>query len=400
MNTTDSSIMAALEQLEATEANLIKLERLWDELEAMVPEGVEFGSNFQYEDRTRAFTALVGSMPMIDGWKPEAELHSFDEIAQNRLDAMELGETHIVSSVEAAILEPGRELREYRFRLNNMRKAVIREALIGLIDQIDADIRKIRELAGPNPEHGTKLPGEAFIEIREHLEQIGVLLGSSVPKPVRWGDMRRHMGFGYVGDLDDIENVDWPQIKTALRADFYGMNEAVPVAVADLSSLVAARPIGQVTTALAWHQINAETFERLIFTLIGLATGYENPAWLMRTQAPDRGRDLSATRVIQDDLSGTTRKRVIIQCKHWLSRSIAPSDIAEAKEQMALWSNPRVDILIFATSGRFTADAVAIVEAHNASGTLPYIELWPESHLERILAARPAIIGEFSLRGH
>ena len=399
MNSTESPIMAALEQFEATEANLIKLERLWDELEKMMPQGVTFGSNFEYEDRTRAFAALMGSLPMIDSWKPTAALYSLDEIAQNRLDAMELGEAQVVSSVESAILEPGRELREYRFRLNNMRKAVIREALIGLIDQVDADIRKVREMAGPAPEHGTKLPNEAFSEMREHLEQIGVLLGSSVAKPVRWGDMRRHMGFGYVGDLDDIENFDWPQIKAALRADFYGVNEAVPVEVADLASLVAARPTGPVTTALAWDRIDAETFERLIFTLIGSAPGYENPAWLMRTQAPDRGRDLSVTRIIQDDLSGTTRLRVIIQCKHWLSKSVAVSDIAEAKEQMAMWNNPRVDVLVFATSGRFTADAVSVVEAHNATGALPRIELWAESHLERILAARPAIIGEFGLRG-
>jgi hypothetical protein len=67
---------------------------------------------------------------------------------------------------------------------------------------------------------------------------------------------------------------------------------------------------------------------------------------------------------------------------------------------MTLWPAPRVDVLLFATSGRFTSDAVATIEAHNAAGSLPRIEMWPESHLERLLAARPAVIAEFGLRGH
>ena len=65
---------------------------------------------------------------------------------------------------------------------------------------------------------------------------------------------------------------------------------------------------------------------------------------------------------------------------------------------MALWSNPRVDVLTIATSGRFTADAVAWIESHNASGASIKIEMWPESHLERVLAGRPAVIAEFGLR--
>jgi hypothetical protein len=104
------------------------------------------------------------------------------------------------------------------------------------------------------------------------------------------------------------------------------------------------------------------------------------------------------TRVSNDDLAGALRHRVIIQCKHWLSRSVSLPEAAAAKEQMALWSDPRVDVLVIATSGRFTADAVSWIERHNASTGLPRIEMWPESHLERLLAARPALIAEFNLR--
>lgn len=118
----------------------------------------------------------------------------------------------------------------------------------------------------------------------------------------------------------------------------------------------------------------------------------------MQTQAPDRGRDLSVTRVFEDALAGTYRNRVIIQCKHWQSRSVAPKDIATLKEQIPLWEPPRVDTCIIATSGRFTADAVAAIEKHNLSNNALRIEMFPESHLERLLASRPTLIAEFNLR--
>ena len=399
-NPRSSSIMAALEQFEAAEANLVKLERLWEEMATMIPTGVAFGENVEYEDRSRSFDLLLASLPKIDGWKPTATPPDLDGLAQSRLDAMEIDEPSAHVSVERWVEEPGRELREYRFRFNNTRKALIRDALIGLIDQIDADIRAVRAKVSPEAEPREQLDREMWSDMREHMKQIEVLLGSTVKKPARWSDMMRHMHFGCVGDLHDIEAMDWPEVKSTLRKGLYGVNDAVPVQVDDLAALVAARPAGPIMTALAWTEIDDQAFERLIFTLIGDTPGYENPEWLMQTRAPDRGRDLSVTRVIQDELSGTLRLRVVIQCKHWTSRSVSLAEVSSTKEQMALWNNPRVDVLIIATSGRFTADAVTWIEHHNATGASPRIEMWPESHLERLLAARPAIIAEFGLRGH
>jgi hypothetical protein len=395
---TDSSLMQALEVFEAAEANLVKLERLWDELQTMIPGGISFGENIEYEDRQRSYTLLLASLPMLDGWKPTAEPYDLDTIAQNRLDAAELGEFDIERSVERSIADPGRELREYRFRFNNTRKALIRDALVGLIDAIDDDLRTIRAAAGADPEHREQLDDTLWADLRDHAKQVEVLLGSSVKRPARWSDMRRHMRFGYPGDLHDIENADWPQVKAELRKGLYGVNEAVPVKVADLSSLVAARPTGPISTALAWSAIDDATFERLLFALISNEPGYENPGWLMNTNAADRGRDLSVDRVIEDPLTGTLRQRVILQCKHWTTKSVGVADVATLKEQMKLWDQPVVTTLIIATSGRFSADAVLWIDKHNATGEAPRIEMWAESHLERLLSARPALIAEFGLR--
>ncbi|WP_085943108.1 restriction endonuclease [Hydrocarboniphaga effusa] len=99
-----------------------------------------------------------------------------------------------------------------------------------------------------------------------------------------------------------------------------------------------------------------------------------------------------------DAYSGTRRERVIVQCKHWRSRSVSVPDLAVVKTQMQLWEPPRIDALVIATSGRFTADAVKWIERHNQSDSALKIHMWAESHLEMLLASRPNLIAEFRLR--
>ena len=86
---------------------------------------------------------------------------------------------------------------------------------------------------------------------------------------------------------------------------------------------------------------------------------------------------------------------MLIERKKW---GLSVAEVSEAKSQMALWELPRIDILIFVTSGRFTADAVQWIEKHNQSDSALKIEMWPESHLELLLGAHPALIAEFQLR--
>ena len=149
---------------------------------------------------------------------------------------------------------------------------------------------------------------------------------------------------------------------------------------------------------LKWDSLTDESFERLIFCLISETVGYENPEWMTKINASDRGRDLSVYRVYTDSLAGVLRQRVIIQCKHWLSKSINIDEVSSSKEKMKLWEPPRVDIYVIATSGRFTTDAIQYVEKHNQSDSGLRVEIWPESHLERLLSSRPALIDKFGLR--
>jgi hypothetical protein len=391
-----SPLMAALQQFDASEANLKKIEHLWGEIQSLIPQDIMFGDNPEYEDRCRSFAEVLSALPLIDGWKPSISLPDLNGIAQDRFDAVELGELEAKIAVEAAIAAPGRDIREYRFRFNQKRRALIRDTLVDLIDNIDADVRALRQVAS-EMQPFEKMSNPHWDRLRDHIRELDVLLGSE-PRPPRWSEMRRHLGFAQLQDVVDIDELDWPQVKVRLRQNLYGQNEPLPVSVRDLADLVAAKPRGEVVAKLTWQNLNDEDFERLIFNLISTTRGYENPEWLTRTRAPDRGRDLSVIRVTVDQLAGTRRQPVIIQCRHWLSKSISLEDAAMIKEQMSLWGSPRVEVVTIATSGRFTTTAVQWIETHNTSGGIPSIEMWPDSHLERLLASRPDIVAEFQLR--
>lgn len=395
---TDSPLNAALRHFEATEANLVNIEKLSVEIESAIPPGIAFCENQEYEENCRSFYALLKSLPKIDQWKPEIFLMELDEIAQNRLDAQEIGEFECMVSIEHRINEPARLLREYRYRFKQKRRELIRDALTELIDVIDSNLRHLSKILQQDTESNKAVDDPNFDALMNNVAQINTLLGSSVSKPPRWSDLYRHMHFGMIGDLHDIIKHDWPSVKAGLRKSLYGESEPVPVEIEDLGELVSNKPRGLVATKLLWGHLTDEDFERLLFALISSEHGYENPEWLMKTNAPDKGRDLSVYRVYTDSLGGTIRQRVIIQCKHWLSKSVGATEIAVLREQMKIWEPPRVDVHVIATSGRFTSDAVGIIEKQNQSDSALRIEMWAESHLERLLASRPAIIAQFSLR--
>jgi hypothetical protein len=198
-------------------------------------------------------------------------------------------------------------------------------------------------------------------------------------------------------DLYDIALRDWPELKTELQEQLYGELEPIPVEVDDLGTVVSSKPAGPVATQLNWAVLDGEGFERLVYNLLLASDSYENPEWLTRTYAPDRGRDISVFRILEDELAGTTRLRIIVQCKHWLSKSINDTDLAAAVAQMSHHEPPAVDVLIVATSGRFTENAVGWSESRRHERMQPSLELWPESHLERLLAERPHIAAGLGL---
>ncbi len=161
---TTSPLMHALEQFDASEANISKLQALWTEIEGLIPNGISFGENPEYDDRTRAFAEILKALPAIDGWKPTIELLDLNDIAQNRFDYADLGEPAAAAQFDADLALPGRELREYRFRFDHKRRALVREPLTALIDSVDVSLRQLREGVGAEPP--TTMHGDSWDELR------------------------------------------------------------------------------------------------------------------------------------------------------------------------------------------------------------------------------------------
>lgn len=394
-----ADLNTALEHFEAADANLKKLERLWDQIAAHIPSGPAFGSPPEYDALCFAFRRVLAALPAINGFRVEDRLHEYNAIGQMRLDALEIDDIACQLAVDDTVNEQGRVLQEYRLMLEAERRDLIRDRLLELIEQVDAIVPRLTEVArGRAPTERMETFSEPdWSTLNASISEIDALLGST-PRAPNWGLLRKHLSFGMVCDLSDIRRADWPNARKHLLSGLYGESDPVPIRVPDLAKVVASRPQGSVPTKLDWSALSDENFERLIFLLISETSGYENPEWLQHTHAPDRGRDISAFRVENDPLLGVKRYRVIIQCKHWLSKSISPREIETARVQMPLWEPPRVDQLIVATSGRFTADDISVVEKHNQADKALNIALWPESHLEVLLASRPHLIGEFLLK--
>ena len=393
-----ATVSAILHALEATEANLEKLERVWSAMVEKIPQGIAFGADAEYDECSRLYTDITGSLPAIDGWTIPNSTMDLDAIAQNRLDAQEIGEIEAAVSTENSVQQPSRDIAEYKYRLRKKRRELVRDLVEELVREFDAQLATLLSLRRVEARADNPAPGDLVEGLRLALGRIDMLLGSLVKRPERWGDLKRHLSFGLWCDVADIERLDWPNVRPVLLGGLYAPNEPLPMPVADLGSLQTLPKDSPVPNALRFDLLGADDFERLLFVLVSSEQGYENPQLLMQTNAPDRGRDVSVERVISDSLGGTRRERVIIQCKNWRDKTVGVAELATLKEQVKLWEPPRISVLVIATTGRFSADAVSAVERHNAADSALRVEMWPDSHLELLLSRRPALIAEFGLR--
>jgi hypothetical protein len=313
-----------------------------------------------------------------------------------RFEAEDLGEFEAKLSVEGGITEPGRDIAEYRFRLHRARRNLVRERVGAVVSQIDElSSRLAREWL---PDNSGSIDDPDWPALTQAIAELDRLVGSVISREGRWSELRRHAHFGQSQDLYDIVEMDWPSIRRDVMKGIYSELDPLPVAIRDLADVEVSGRSSPVATRLSWERLDYEEFERLLFNILSDASDYENPQWLTHTNAPDRGRDISADHRMISTLSGTRTERVIVQAKHWQSRSVAPRDVSEALTMMKLWEPPTVNTLVIATTGRFTADAVDLVERHNRDGNQPQIEMWPDSRLESLLARRPQLVAAFRLR--
>lgn len=394
MSGTDD-LAEALRQFDRVAANVNKLEGVWEMIAQQTPPGIEFGADTpQVDDLRRAFEELAAALPPIDGFRINARPWPFDEMAQARLDAQEVGFPEAIAGVEQDLNEPAKELGEYKYRLHAVRRSMVRRHVEEVINEIDTLLANVTPGGGKS----AGMVRKQWETLSGLVSRLDRLVGETVPGRARWNDLRRHLHFAQSNDLSDIKTMDWPSVRSEVEATLYNDLEPLPISVQDLVDVVQAQPSGPVGTRLAWEALSPEDFERLLFELIASSPGYENANWLMRTNAADKGRDVEVYRVGSDVLAGTRRHRVIAQCKHGLARTVGRDELVQCAEAVTLWEPPPIDVLIIATSGRFSQDAVAKAEQRTERRSIPTVELWPDSHLETVLARRPDLTARYGLR--
>lgn len=386
---------AALGQFDRAGANVEKLENIWRQIEDGNPSGITFGlDSSESENLIRTFVDIADHLPAIDGFRLEAVPLGRDDAAQGRLDAWEMGEPSAATTIERSIQEPGMQLAEYRFRLERARRSLVRGRVMEVVSLVDQVLRDVVADGGLGEWRAESRWGE----LSDLVSELNRLVGSMVPGRARWEPLERHLHFGQSNDLSDIVTMDWPSVRGEVETSLYDDTEPLPIEVDDLGDLARAQPTGPVRARLEWPNLSPERFESLIFDLIRQSEGYENVNWLMPTSAPDRGRDVEAYRVFADPLSGTRRDRIIVQCKHWPTRSVGRSELIQVVESVKLWEPPLVATVVVATTGRFSQDAVALAEKRSLERSVPGVELWPDSHLEALLARRPSLVAGYKLR--
>lgn len=383
-----------LNAMDRTAANLAKLDDVWRRAAAFLPNGPAAGSPAEYDDLCRAWDDLLPGLPTIDSWTITGRLPDIDARGRDFIDYAEIGEPPF--ELYEAAEQPAKDLAEYRYRLNRARRRAARERLQQLTAAIEVALSDM--LDGVPRDSQERLTGPRVDEVTAAINEIERLLGDTAQRRGRWGDLRRHLHFGQGHDWHDIREFDWPSVRSDVEAGALSDTDPLPVPAIDLGREAGGHLTGTATLALPWDRLNDDDFERLLYDLLRSFPEHENVQWLMQTRAPDRGRDLSLDRSLRDSTGGVRSERVIVQAKHWLKRSVGPTAVADTLAAVKLWEPPVVRGLVIATSGRFSADAVAWSEQHNNAGTAPFIELWPDSKLETLLAQKPHLAAAHGLR--
>ncbi len=388
-------ITQLLDVFDRTSANLAKLEAVWDRAKSFIPDGPTAGSPPEYDDLRRSWRELLPGLPPIDGWTVTIELPDIDELGRTYIDYLDIGMPPLALIDEGE--QPGKELAEYRFRLTRARRRAVRERLTDLIAAVDSLLPSV--VNGVARDSTSPVIGDEVELLQGVFSEIERLMGDTAARQSpRWSHLRRHMSFGQGHDWHDIREFDWPSVRPDVEAAARNDDGPLPVPKLDLGVAASGTLTGTATSALPWDRLDDSAFERLLYDLLRDLPNHQNVLWVQKTRAADRGRDLSCERVTATGAETTRTERMIVQAKHWLSKSVGSNDIGNTVTSMALLSGPTVRILVFATSGTFTSDALSWVEQHNEKALPPYIELWAHSHLESLLASRPAIAAAHGLR--
>lgn len=392
-----------LTTLDKVAVNLGKLEKIWERAQPLLPTSPQLGTTPEYRTLSRQWADLLSGLRPIDGWTITEPLPDMNDVGRAYIESADI--SVLPEAAWSMAEKPGEDLAEYRYRLDKTRRRAISARLTTLVAQISENLADLVRALPTREDYFASLNGpsqrvdlDEAQEIENLISEVDRLLGDTVVRKGRWGDLYRHLRFGQVHDWHDIHESDWPSVLGDIEAAKIGDEDPIPVPDIDLGVASATRPTGAASTALNWAALKPDGFERLLYDILRTLDGYQNVMWPTKTNAPDRGRDLSLEQVFKGPAGTTRTERVLVQAKHYTSKSVGPTDVQESLASLSLWEPPVIRTLIIATSSHFTSDAMGVIERHNEQGKQPYIEMWPSSHLEALLAQHPQLAITHGLR--
>ena len=135
-------LSAALAAYDRVALNLDKLDRVWQRMMELLPDGPFIGTgsddDVTYAQLGEQWTTIAGSLPAIDGWKLEAEIVGYGAIGQARLEYLEVDEPEGLRAFDAHVAAPGTEAFRYRQKLGRARQQLVRrraEELVRVVDE-------------------------------------------------------------------------------------------------------------------------------------------------------------------------------------------------------------------------------------------------------------------------
>jgi hypothetical protein len=196
--------------MDRTAANLEKLEAVWARALQLISDPWVTSSPPEYDDLRRSWDDLCKGLPPIDGWTI----------------------TDSLPDIEFGSEKPGKDLAEYKYRLNRSRRRAVRGRLEELTETVDLLLPTVLDAV---PRDSTEeLSGPAIVQIASAVDEVERLLGDAAERRGRWSDMHRHMYFNQGHDWHDIQQLDWPSVKPDIEAATRAEADPLPVPAFDL----------------------------------------------------------------------------------------------------------------------------------------------------------------------
>ena len=193
-----------MQVFDATASNLGKLDQVWKRAYPLLPTGPSYGSSREYEDLQRIWNDLLPGLPDIDGFGVKVQLPNMDEIGRRYFDEFLISETDF--NLPEDIERPGRQLAEYRHRLNRARKNAARNRIQALKKIVETNLTQI--IFGVHRNSPDSITTRDSEEVESAIWEIERLMGDATERKGSWGNLHRHLSFGQGHDWHDIHESD------------------------------------------------------------------------------------------------------------------------------------------------------------------------------------------------